>query len=317
MARRMRQAHGRVVVEQHLLDGRVVQHLLARRRRAVFDGLDQGLGQAVRLVEMLQAVVVGVAFGDADQAVGHRRAQQAQHAQDHRQDRQAGRIGQALDRVAAHQGADRREQAVDQEEGDDRQQAHHAGDPQRVVVGVVAHLVADHAAHLGQVRALLEHGVAHRHPRRAEQARDVGGIGVGLLGAVVDEDLVGRDAVGLGHGHDLVAHRAGRRGRVLVEDRLDIDRGQHHHHGDEHRRQPAAPQPPGARRLADQGVQRRQEQAEQHRADRRADRRLAQPAGEGLAGQAVLPSAATSRHRPTRAGSARCRPAGRRRRPPG
>jgi hypothetical protein len=31
-----------------------------------------------------------------------------------------------------------------------------------------------------------------------------------------------------------------------------------------------------------------QEQAEQHRADRRVDRRLAQPAGEGLAGQAVL-----------------------------
>jgi hypothetical protein len=163
---------------------------LGRRGGAVFDGLDQRLGQAVGLVEVHQAVAVGVAFDLAAQGVDDWSAQQAQHRQDHRQHRQAGRIGDARYALGVQHAGEPGEGPIDDEEGDDRQRRESAGDPQRVQVGVVAHLVADHAAHLGDVRALLEHHVAHRHPRRAAQARDVGGVGVGLLGAVIDEDLV-------------------------------------------------------------------------------------------------------------------------------
>ena len=148
--------------------------------------------------------------------------------------------------------------------------------------------MAHDPAHLGQVGTLGEHHIAHRHPGRAEQARDIGGIAVRLFRAVIDEDLVVRRAGALRQLHDGIPHRPVRGRGVVVEQRLDQDRrdDQHEDHGQG--RQPRAPGPPQPPRMPDDEIQADDQQAGEHRRDRRTHQGLGQPSGQRLTGQAVL-----------------------------
>ncbi len=110
--------YGRVVVEQDPPSSR------PGVARAALDGLDQGLGQAVRLVEMLQAVVGRRRFRRCGSGVGQGVPSSDSTARITAQHRPVAGQGHAPDRVGPS-GGDRREQAVDQEEGDrPSQQAH-------------------------------------------------------------------------------------------------------------------------------------------------------------------------------------------------
>ena len=135
--------------------------------------------------------------------------------------------------------------------------------------------------------ALGEHGVAHGHARRAEQARHVGRVAVGLLGAVVDRDLVRRHARGLGQGDHGVPRRSGRRGRVGVEQRLDHHRADDHHQDEGQGGEPARPGPPGPGRPADDRVEGEEEEAAEQGADHKSDELFAEPAAERLARQPI------------------------------
>ena len=155
-------------------------------------------------------------------------------------------------------------------------------------VDIVAHLVPHDPAHLGQIGALGEHDVAHRHPCRTEQARDIGCVAVRLFRAVVDEYLVVRRASLLRQFHHRVAHRSVRRRRIGVEQRLDQDRrdDQHEDHG--HGRQSRPPGPPQASCVANDEIEAHDQQAHEDGRNPSAQRRLAQPAGQRLFRQPVL-----------------------------
>ena len=268
----------------------VEQHLFHRVRPgvAILGGLHQRGGQGIGLVDVLQRIDVGRGLSAADHRVEHRGEQQANDRAERGHDRQADRIVER--RPAAHHRRGTGEQAVDHEQGQDRQGGDDTQLPPDMAQLVMPRLVPGHGADLGQ-RGLLQRHVGNGDARGRADARDIGGEAVGLARAIVHEDAIMRDADIIGDLLQRHPHRSGRNRLVMVEQRLDHRRAGQQHHRRGRRGEQPAPHPPAPPGAPHQGINAQQEQRAQDSADQRGQGHLAQIVTQRLAGHPVGPLA--------------------------